>query len=204
MNTLTVFLEIRKKDTHRLFHNIVKEGDYIGAFAFISENIRNEDYISPFNHFYSNLVSLGNLEINRKEALLMLVNTILTYIKATQKKYYQHIKLFIPDNEVACHLSKNLTTLQEEYALDSLEFLYVEHKKNRFVSEMLEFTYLIDNQEYQIISKKLQFLRNLTKNTHTTKQKHIEALTKENIELHSQISKLTHLLNYYRNERGNE
>ncbi|HCL01210.1 MAG TPA: hypothetical protein DHW61_02155 [Lachnoclostridium phytofermentans] len=69
---------------------------------------------------------------------------------------------------------------------------------------MLSNVCLLNNTEYRVIDEKLHFLRTLTKNAHTTKQKRIAELSKENVELHSQISNLTYLLNYYRNERGKE
>lgn len=201
MDTLTVFLEIRKKGLQKLFHCLNKQEDYIGAFVLVSGNLESEDGISPFNHFYSDLISLGNLAIDRKDALIIFVNVILTYVEKTQSKYYQRIKLFVPDNEVANYLSNKITTIHSENSLIDIEIAYVEPSKNKFTSELIENSFLLDNQDYKVIDEKLQFLRTLTKSTQSTKQKQIEALAKENTELTAQISKLLDLLKYYQNER---
>lgn len=201
MDTLTVFLEIRKKGLHKLFHCINKEDDYVGAFTLINDDIESEDLISPFNHFYTNIISLGNLAINREEALIIFVNVILTYIEKNQSKYYQRVKLFIPDNEVVNYLIKKNTAIYSENNLIEIEIAYVEPSKNKFTSELIENSFLLDNQDYKIIDEKLQFLRTLTKSKHRTKQKQIESLAKENAELTIQISKLLDLLHYYQNER---
>lgn len=202
MNTLTVFLEIRKKEKQKLFQCLDKESDYIGAFAFVNEDIKNEDEISPFNNFYNNIISLGNLEIDNKQALTLLTKLVLNYIKNSQIQFYQNCKIFISDSEVVTFLNKNISSYKKEYCLDSLEFIFIERNRNQFVCEMISNVCLLDNSEYSVIDEKLYFLRTLTKNTHTTKQKRIEELSRENVELHSQISNLTYLLNYYRNERG--
>jgi hypothetical protein len=201
MDTLTVFLEIRKKGLHKLLHCINKQDDYIGAFAFINDDIESEDFISPFNHFYTDIISLGNLAINRQEALVIFVNVILAYIEKTQSKYYQRVKLFIPDNEVVNYLIEKNIAIYSERHLIEIEIVYVEPSKNKFTSELIENSFLLDNQDYKVIDEKLQFLRTLTKSTHSTKQKQIEALAKENTELTIQISKLLDLLHYYQNER---
>ncbi len=201
MDTLTVFLEIRKKGMQKLFHCLNKQDNYMGAFALISGDIENEDLISPFNHFYSDIISLGNLAINRKDALIIFVNVILNYVEKTQSKYYQRVKLFVPDNEVVNYLIKNNATIHSENSLIDIEIVYVEPSKNKFTSELIENSFLLNNQDYQVIDEKLQFLRTLTKSTHSTKQKKIESLAKENAVLTIQISKLLDLLSYYQNER---
>ncbi|HCL01209.1 MAG TPA: hypothetical protein DHW61_02150 [Lachnoclostridium phytofermentans] len=106
MNTLTVFLEMRKKDTQKIFQCLNKKDDYFGAFTFINEDIKNEDEISPFNNFYNNIISLGNLEIDYKQALTLLTKLVLNYIKSTQIQFYQNCRIFISDNEVVTFLNK--------------------------------------------------------------------------------------------------
>lgn len=129
MNTLSVFVSIRKKGSKRLFRCLPKQGDYIGAFVFVNGAIKSVKAITPFNRFYSNVLSFGKLEIDEQNALMLLMQLVLFYVSETQRTLYDSFQFFIPNKKLADYLDKHTVELCKQYKLKNLKFYTVEKKK---------------------------------------------------------------------------
>lgn len=201
MYGISIFIRTKTIEAKKEFGFLRKKTpSNFGSFTLIDGLIENEDYISPFNMMYEELIYLGGCEdiniTNRLDDLM--IELVLQMIKVRYLNFNEKVHIFVSNEWTAIDYSRKSEELAKRYGYEEVIVKYVPEYENLFTFEMLKSPTMLSTQEAERLYVKFMALVKNVTTVKSSKAKQIQELTTQNAELNLKLHKTIEEANYYK------